>query len=343
MTRDPWGSMTAVALLRVFCGVLVAWVVMWGGLVVGGWLVVLGAAVAALIGGWVGRSWWSVVLVPSAVGCAFWLYRNTDCPDCGGGEEATAAWVTWVGIAVWLGVLALAAAAGWGLDRVTARLRSGDGVPRAAFVPEGVWAVAAGVLAVLAVALPAARYVSNRDANGSVLIDAGRVRYREGRLWDAADERSLSRAELEAFPGFGVYWLGTAVDGFKLTHVYHQPGRLDVVNAPGAEAINLIYGECGPEPCNPAIQINIQPACSVTPSFALGATEPVTLPGGAMLRRAGPGHVLIWSGGSFVTVYSTARPELIDSLLARLRTARAPGSGLVAPDFFRCPDAVGVG
>lgn len=336
--------MTGVTWLRAICGVLVAWVVMWGALALGGWLVVVVAIVGAVAGGVAGRSWWSVVLVPTALACAFWVYRNTDCPDCGGGgEEATVAWAKWIAYFVWFGMLAGAAAAGAGLDRVVGMLRGGEGGERRTAASVGLWAAGGSVLAILAVGLPVGRYVSDRDANGDVVVDAGRVRYREGKPWDPGEERSLSRGEMEAFTGFPVYWFGMTVEGFNLSHVYHQPGRLDVVNAPGAEALNLIYGECGPAPCNPAIQINIQPACSVTPSFALGATEPVTLPGGAMLRRAGPGHVLIWSGGSFVTVYSTARPELIDSLLARLRTARAPGSGLVAPDFFRCPDAVGVG
>ena len=332
----------AMGAARLVCGALLAGVGTWAALRFDGsaWVVFVLLAAAA-VGGFVGRSWWSVALVPAIIVGAVALYGQTDCPDCGGGGEEIGQGFRIAVVVVGAVALTLMTVVGLGIERFLAIFRAGSSDSSGA--PVRSWLAAAVVLAGVSVALPAFRYVSNRDENGAIVFDAGRVRYREGKAWDEKADGSMSRAELESFTGYPLYWLGTAAGGYRLTSVTHRPGALDVVNAPGADGVSLIYGTCGPAPCNPPIQINLQPACSATPAFVIGATDPVTLPSGAMLRRGGHGHVVFWSGNSFVTLYSLAQPEFIDSLVDRLRSAQPPGMGLTAPDFSRCPDAVGVG
>jgi hypothetical protein len=177
---------------------------------------------------------------------------------------------------------------------------------------------------------------------------AGR-NFQPGEPWDGRGRGNLRQSDLESFSAYELFWVGPSFGGYNLQSASRitydaprgaTPARMDQVI--------FSYGACiptspegGRPSCPVPFYIDVHPVCFVRPEQVAGARgQPTTVRGGALMRVAGGGEVLVWTGNAFVSI-GGADLEVVGQAVARLE-ALSPsgpraGQALEPPDFSACP------
>jgi hypothetical protein len=211
------------------------------------------------------------------------------------------------------------------------------------------WKLAALVLAVIAVVV-AARLLFIESSEAPEMALEGNAS--AGAPWDGHGRGNMNEAVAREFPTFDLYWLGPSFRGLNLQGIQY-----DIQYGPRPEHpehVLLVYGDCPlpegrKEGCPPVpLQIDIRPACSVTPGVAQARgyrDSPLEkIRGEALLLRSqGEGQgTIVWTGNAFVSIngYKLTVTDL-DSILHSLERLNVDGGEagepLPPPNFSGCP------
>ena len=176
--------------------------------------------------------------------------------------------------------------------------------------------------------------------------------FRTGTPWDGSSQHGRwSRADLEAFADYPLFYLGENFEGYNLTAVRREkyepgPGFPESLRT---DTVVFTYGDCVVPPegrCPIPVSVSIERACKTRPeevSNLVRVGQPETVRGGAIMQRITDASVVLWTDGVTIVIHTDGERS-VGTAVHQLRSvgrakgvAPTAGAPLAPPDFSTCP------
>lgn len=151
-------------------------------------------------------------------------------------------------------------------------------------------------------------------------------------------------AQVRAFSGYTVLWLGEEYQGLPLTEVTRDVGddNPNSLSPASKDAFVFTYGSCTIQPGNDAcalpLTLIVEPRCYLPPELlsANQKTGPVRNVRGAAEQQDFMGGQVVWTGDVAVSILGSLDPSQVAQALRPVTETGNAISALAAPDKAQC-------